>query len=212
MITILIFGQLGIRGFINVTVRLHAYIFAFIKQILRRRDLGDPSTPQVSCIASQILRRSGLLEIKEMTQLPSLRQSTQRQDYLYLRGITCVSIRSFFRFQRYFSHVNSILEPPLQKPSLDMSSNTPSSPGNFSYPPPGTQLHFNYVDSLMTSWLTFDQNPTDCRLSIWYWPNADPWKVGMSKHWLSRQNDLRFDLKISTHYSDELLTECPHQL
>ena len=62
-----------------------------------------------------------------------------------------------------------------------MPSKTPSPPGNFSYPPPGSSLHFDYVDSLITSWLTFDPNVTDCLLSIWYWPQVDPWKIGMLK-------------------------------
>lgn len=89
----------------------------------------------------------------------------------------------------------------------------PSSPGNFSYPPPGTQLHFNYIDSLMTSWLTFDQDPTDCRLTIWYWQNANPWVVGMSKHRPNCQIVSRFDPEHRVHGGDGLfLTECLHQL
>lgn len=65
----------------------------------------------------------------------------------------------------------------------------------------------------MTSWLAFDQDPTDCRLSIWYWPNAEPWTIGTSKHRPNWQIVLRFDLDSPIHGGDELiLTECPHRL
>lgn len=59
-----------------------------------------------------------------------------------------------------------------------MGSNAPSPPGNFSYPPQGSSLHFNYIDSMITSWLVFDSDVTDCLLSIWYWPNTNPWLMG----------------------------------
>ena len=95
-----------------------------------------------------------------------------------------------------------------------MGSGTPSPPGNFSYPPPGSSLLFNYIDSLVTSWLTFDPSATHCRLSIWYWPNINPWVIGMSKpRFVLIGRLLESDLKLPTHDGDnQLLTGYPHHL
>ena len=94
-------------------------------------------------------------------------------------------------------------------------SNTPSPSGNFSYPPPGSSLVFNYVDSLVTSWLTFDPNATGCLLSIWYWPWVDhslP-KIGMSKARSHFCVSLEVDLELSIYEDDDkLLIGCSHHL
>lgn len=63
--------------------------------------------------------------------------------------------------------------------SLTMASNPPTSPGNFSYPPLGSHLQFNYIDSVITSWLVFDTSPINCLLSLYYWPGEGPWTLGM---------------------------------
>ena len=41
--------------------------------------------------------------------------------------------------------------------------------GNFTYPPPNSNLQFDYEDSVVTSWVTDDSYATECVLSLWYW-------------------------------------------
>ena len=65
--------------------------------------------------------------------------------------------------------------------SLDMGSGAPSSLGNFSYPPPGSDLHFNSNDKVAASWLTFVPNGTKCTLSVRYWPGANTSLTGTSR-------------------------------
>lgn len=92
-----------------------------------------------------------------------------------------------------------------------MGSNTPSSPGNFSYPPPGSTLQFNYIDSVVTSWLSFDSDATESYLSVWYWPNADPWTIGKSKLRPKYCRFAKLDLELPIHVSDVWpLTGYPH--
>ncbi len=84
---------------------------------------------------------------------------------------TCSHVRSFeFR-----------LQTSLQAKSLFVGSNMPSSPGSFSYPPPGSNLQFNCIDSVVASWVSFDAHATDCNLQLWYWNGSNPWLMGMSK-------------------------------
>ena len=65
-------------------------------------------------------------------------------------------------------------------PTLTMTDSPPSL-GNFSYPP-GTGIQFNYMDSVVTTWTTFDPNATACLFSLWYWVNShtQPWTVSTS--------------------------------
>ncbi|KAM0793924.1 hypothetical protein BDR22DRAFT_827386 [Usnea florida] len=59
-----------------------------------------------------------------------------------------------------------------------MSSDTQSLAGEFTYPPQRNSLVFNSIDSVAASWSTFDSNPTDCLLSLYYWPGSNPWRIG----------------------------------
>lgn len=56
-----------------------------------------------------------------------------------------------------------------------------SSAGEFSYPPQRATLVFNFIDSVATSWSTFDSNPTDCLLSLYFWPGSSPWRIGLNR-------------------------------
>ena len=83
----------------------------------------------------------------------------------------------------------------MQAENIDMSSNTLLPPAKFSYPPLGSNLQFNYIDSVVTSWLVFDPNPTECFLSVWYWPNTDPWRVGMSNPRPNNRHSSKLELE-----------------
>ena len=80
-----------------------------------------------------------------------------------------------------------------------MGANISSSLGAFSYPPLGSTLHFNYVDSIITSWEVFDSNATDCFLSVWYWPGAGSWQMGMSTLRPDYGQFSTFGLKLDVH-------------
>ncbi|MCJ1468734.1 hypothetical protein MMC07_007364 [Pseudocyphellaria aurata] len=53
--------------------------------------------------------------------------------------------------------------------------------GNFSYPPNDNQLTFNYRDSVNVSWTTSYDAHSPGLLSLWYWPNKDPWTLSLNK-------------------------------
>ncbi len=91
-------------------------------------------------------------------------------------------------------------------------SNMPSSPGSFSYPPPGSNLQFNYIDSVVASWVSFDSNATDCNLQLWYWNTTNnPWLMGMSKLRPGYCQLVKVDLKPVTYNRIETaLTEYTH--
>ncbi|KAH8705233.1 hypothetical protein BGW36DRAFT_367149 [Talaromyces proteolyticus] len=56
----------------------------------------------------------------------------------------------------------------------------PVNPGQFIYPPPDgvATLGFNYLDTVLVSWETLAQNATPTYLSIFYYLQGDPWKLG----------------------------------
>lgn len=55
-----------------------------------------------------------------------------------------------------------------------------SSLGEFLYPPIDNKLNFNYRDTVNVSWTTFNANASTGFLSLWYWPEVDPWLMSTS--------------------------------
>ena len=62
--------------------------------------------------------------------------------------------------------------------SLLMAAFDPSN-GTFQYPPNGNRLVFNFLDTVNATWEAGQENSTACYLSLWYWPNSDPWRISM---------------------------------
>ncbi|MCJ1301181.1 hypothetical protein MMC08_003980 [Hypocenomyce scalaris] len=63
-----------------------------------------------------------------------------------------------------------------------MTDNAPPPPGNFSYPQDGG-LQFNYIDSLVTTWVTSDPNATARLISLWYYLDSrtQPWAISLNQ-------------------------------
>lgn len=51
--------------------------------------------------------------------------------------------------------------------------------GQFVYPPVDNTLTFNYRDTINVSWITTFDAHSLCFLTLWYWPEAEPWTLSM---------------------------------
>ena len=57
------------------------------------------------------------------------------------------------------------------------SSQLPPPQANFSFPPSANgdgQVHFNYIDSFVTSWATPASSSDPCFFSLYYWNGSNP--------------------------------------
>ena len=56
--------------------------------------------------------------------------------------------------------------------------------GFFTYPPPYSNLQFNYSDTVVTSWVTNDSYPTEVVLSLWSLSDQSNWTISMTAYHL----------------------------
>ncbi len=54
------------------------------------------------------------------------------------------------------------------------SDQVPPPSANFSFPPGDSKLHFNYIDSFVTSWVTPALSKDPCIFSLYYWNGSNP--------------------------------------
>ena len=56
--------------------------------------------------------------------------------------------------------------------------------GSFPYPPPNSNLQFDYSDTVITSWITNDSYPTEVVLSLWCWllNGQSNWTISMTAY------------------------------
>jgi len=53
--------------------------------------------------------------------------------------------------------------------------------GTFQYPPNGNKLVFNFLDTVNVNWEVGQENSTACYLSLYYWPNSNPWEISYNQ-------------------------------